>query len=61
VKAFLEEIGQQEQRGPLVEAVAIFVYQTASSSCEVVLLNHSDSQASFGKTCRAGDAAGTSA
>lgn len=45
----------------MVEAVAIVVYEGAAAACKVVLLEDSDSEASFGQTSSESDTAGSGA
>lgn len=41
-------MGEEEQRGALVEAVAVVVDQAAAPAGEVVLLDDGDGEACFG-------------
>lgn len=45
----MEEAWQEEERGPLVEAVAFMVDETASAAGEGVLLQYCDFEAGFGE------------
>lgn len=51
VECFLEELGEEQEGRPLVEAVALVVDQAASSSGEVILLQDRHRKPSFGKPC----------
>lgn len=45
----MEEAREQEERGPLVEAVAFVVDETAAAAGEGILLEDCDVEAGFGK------------
>lgn len=47
----VEEAREQEQRGPLVEAVAFVVDQAAAPAGEGVLFEDGDAEAGFGEAC----------
>ena len=47
----MEEAGQEEEGGPLVEAVALVVDQAAAAAGEGVLLEDGDFEAGFGEAC----------
>ena len=53
----MEEAGQQEEGGALIEAVALVVDQAAAAAGEGVLLEYGDFEAGFGEARGGADAA----
>ena len=57
MESLFEELGEEQKGGPLVEAVAFVVYETAAAAGEAVLLEDRDVETGFCESCCGCDAA----
>lgn len=51
MERLFEELGEQEERGPLVESIAIVGNEAAAAAGEGALLEDCDGESGFGKAC----------